>query len=361
MLNEGPVFVALPLDHETPDIVVAATELARRLAAPLVVMHAIRRRRLESEKSLQSRVDLARERLESHLAPLRASGLEIQDVILAVGHPAKVVMENALLVGARMIVTGGGRPATVRRWFVGSVAEAVVRRSSVPVWVVRGELPLDGPLLCPVDVSPESKVGLEAAIRMARLFDQPLSLISVLEDESATRFGRNGPQLRQDDAAARMQVETLLGDFDTDGLDATVQVTTGDAAQRIVEAADDAGLLVIASRGYDPLVRDWLGPVTERALRHSVCSALMIRHVGEGHEERERAIARLADAYHRAQELLDDDRGQEALPLIEHVAEQAMTNAAVQETYAIALERVGRRVEATSRRELAAMIRDRLG
>jgi nucleotide-binding universal stress UspA family protein len=361
MLNQGPVFVALPLDHETPDIVVAATELAKRLAAPLVVMHAIRRRRLESEKSVEARVTLARSRLESHLAPLRASGLEIQDVMVEIGHPAEVVIEAAPVVGAQMIVTGGGRPATVRRWVVGSVAEAIVRRSSVPVWVARGKPPLDRPLLCPVDLSPESKVGLEAAIRMAGLFQTPLSLISVVKDESATRFDRSGPQLQQDEAAARLQVETMLGEFDTDGLDVTVQVTTGDAAQRIVEAADQAGLLVIASRGYDPLVRDWLGPVTERALRHSLCSALMIRHVGEGHEEREVAIARLADAYHRAQELLDDDRGPEALPLIEHVAEQATANAAVQETYAIALERVGRKVEATSRRELAALIRERLG
>ncbi|MCA9624050.1 MAG: hypothetical protein KC731_33735, partial [Myxococcales bacterium] len=118
---------------------------------------------------------------------------------------------------------------------------------------------------------------------------------------------------------------------------------------------------VVASRGYDPLVRDWLGPVTERALRHSLCSALMIRHVGEGHGEREQAIARLADTYQRAKQLLDDNRGEEALPMIELVAEQAGANAAVQETFATALDRVGRTVEANGRRELAALIRDRLG
>ena len=361
MLNKGPVFVALPLDHETPDIVVAATELARRLAAPLVAIHAIQRRRLESDKSLEGRVAEARLRLESHLAPLRDSGLEIQDMMVAVGHPAEGVIETAPSVGAQMIVTGGGRPATVRRWVVGSMAEAIVRRSPVPVWVARGKPPLDRPLLCPVDLSPESRVGLEAAIRMARLFEAPLTLISVVKDESASRFDRSGQQLEKDEAAARQQVRQLLEDFDVEGVDLTVQIAAGDAAEQIVGAADHAGLLVVASRGYDPLVRDWLGPVTERALRHSLCSALMIRHVGEGHGEREQAIARLADTYQRAKQLLDDDRGEEALPLIELVAEQAGANAAVQETFATALDRVGRTVEANGRRELAALIRDRLG
>jgi nucleotide-binding universal stress UspA family protein len=303
---------------------------------------------------MDGRIAAAKEELEPHLASLRDAGLAIRDVMVVFGHPAEVVIDTARRLGAQMLVTGGGRPATVRRWVVGSVAEAIVRQSSVPVWVARGKPPVGRPLRCPVDLSPESTVGLDAAIRMARLFQVPLSLISVVDEDHASR-------LENDEEAVRKQVDALLADYDVDGLDLSVNVTTGDAAERIVDAGDEAGLLVIASCGYDPLVRDWLGPVTARALRHSVCSALMIRHVGEGHDERERAITRLADLHNRAKELLADGRREEALPLLERAAEQAPANATIQETFATALEGVGRSVEATSRHELAALIRDRLG
>lgn len=350
-----PILLALPLDHDTLDLVRATAELARRLVAPIVVVHAIPRRRLETDVGIDSRIADARKELELYLAVIRDAGLDLQDVVVAVGEPAEVVLETAPRIAAQMIVTGGGRPATVRRWVFGSVAEALVRRSSVPVWVARGASPVGRPLLCPVDLTPQSKVGLDAAVRMARLFQMPLSLITIVSDDSSNS------QLAKDEAAARKQVETVLQQYDLEGLSVTVSVASGDPAERIVDAADNAGLLVVASRGYDPLIRDWLGPVSARALGHSLCSALLIRHLEEGHEARVRAISRVADLHERAQELVADGRGEDALPMLERAAELASTNAAIQETYARALEQAGRAIEATSRHELAALIRVRLG
>ena len=346
MASTGPVLVALPLDQGTPDIVATTTELAVRLEAPIAVIHAIPHARLQAE---------TRSELETHLTPFRDAGVEIRDVVVAVGDPAKEAIVTSSRLGAQMIVTGGGRPATVRRWLVGSVAEAIVRGASVPVWIARGTSPASRPLLCPVDLSAESKVGLEAAIRMARLFQLPLSLLAVIDVEATER------ELAKDEAKALAQIEALLAEYDVDGLDVSVNVVTGNPAEQIVEATDDVALLVIASRGYDPVVRHWLGPVTARALRHSHCSTLTIRHLGEGHEERVRAITRLADLYQQARKLLEDDVGDSALPRLESLAEQAPTNAVIQEAFAIALERAGRSVEATSRHELAALIRERIG
>lgn len=346
MANTRPVLVALPLDHQTLDIVATAAELASRLEAPVVVVHAISHQRLETE---------AQRNLEPHLTALKDAGVELQEVVVAVGHAANETIATAARLAVQMIVTGGGRPATVRRWMVGSVAEAIVRRSLVPVWIVRGKPSVQRPLLCPVDLSDESKLGLDAAIRMARLFELPLSLITVVNSDSSRS------ELAKDEDEARAQIQTLLADYDLGGLDVSLNVTSGsDPAEQIVDAADEAGLLVIASVGYDPLIRDWLGPVTTRALRYSRCSTLMIRHVGEGHEERVQALTLVADIYQQARELLADGDSEKALPMLEGLVEQAPANAAIQEAYAIALERVGRNVEATSRHELAALIRDRI-
>ncbi|HWB81926.1 MAG TPA: universal stress protein [Nannocystaceae bacterium] len=349
-----PILLALPLDHETLELVGAAAEIARALGAPIVVVHAIPRRRLDGDH-VDTRIAEARSELEIYLAIIRDAGLVLQDVTVAVGHPAEVVIDTAPRIDAQLIVIGGGRPATVRRWVFGSVAEAVVRQSSVPVWVMRGTSPIGRRLLCPVDLTPQSEVGLEAALRMARLFQMSLSLIAVVSDDSSNA------RLAKDEPTARKQIEALLAGYDLEGLNVSLTVTSGDPAQRIVDAADDAGLLVIASRGYDPLVRAWLGPVSARVLGHSICSALMIRHLEAGHEGRVRAITRLADLQSRAQQLVADGRGQAAVTLLARAAEQASTNAAVQELYARALEQAGHAVEATSRRELAALIREQLG
>jgi nucleotide-binding universal stress UspA family protein len=353
MTHARPLLVALPLDHQTGDILAVTALLARRLDAPVVVVHAIPPRRLEDDEGLAARAGEARRQLEQHLTPLRGPGVTLQEVVIERGEPAEAVLSTALRRSAQMIITGGGRPSTVRRWVVGSVAEVIVRGSTVPVWVVRDGLPAGRPLLCPVDASPESKVGLQAAIRLARLLELPLRLLTVVTEESSRP---SGPA----PTSAYEQLEALVAGYDVEGLEVSLTVAAGDPAQRIVDAADEAGLMVIGSKGYDPLLRERLGPVTDRALRFSHCNTLTIRHLSEKHYERMQAVIRLADLHEHAKALVADGRGAEALPLLEGLAEQAPTNAEIQETYAIALERAGRSVEATSQHELARLIRARL-
>jgi len=362
MKKKQPIVVALSLDQETPDIVSAALELGRRLGAPIVALHAIRERALEGHEHLEARIAEARDRVDGHLASLRDAGVEVRDVRVEVGRPAELVLMTASLVAARLVVTGGGRPATVRRWVFGSVAESVVRHASVPVWVARGRWPVGRPIICPIDLSPESLHGLETAVRMARALEAPLEVMTVLTEDDKTLSDRREvqPRLDRSKVGAKQQIEEVLRGYDLAGLQTTVTVEKGEPAGCIVDAADSAGLLVVGSRGYDPLVREWVGPVTARALRHSLCSTLMVRQVGEGHEERERAVVRLAELYEEGRALLDDDRGEEAFPLLERAAAQAPANAAVQEAFAMALDRVGRPVEATSRRDLVTIIRRRL-
>ena len=353
MTDSRPVIVALPLDQETEDILAAARQLGLRIERPILVVHALHPRRLEGEEGLATRVGEVRTQIEPRLQGLRDAGLEVR-VEVAVGHPAELVLETAQRRRAELIVSGGGAPATVRRWLVGSVAEALVRRASVPVWVVRGAPPVGEPVLCPVDLSPLSKLGLASAIRMARAFDSPLRVMTVVaatdEPDKSTD---------EDEGSPHERVERLLGAHDHAGLDVSVVAVSGVPAEQIVKATDDVGLLVVGSRGFDPLIPEWLGPVTTRALRHSHCNTLTIREVDVDLGRREHAISVLAADYRAAKALLDDDRAEEALALIQSAAERAPANATIQETLAIALERVGHD-EARGRREIAATIRRRI-
>lgn len=351
MSNPKPVVVALPLDHQTDELVATALELGQRLRCPFVVVHALGKRRLESEASTASRIAKARQTLGLRLQALMKAGLDVREEV-EVGAPADLAINTALRIGAQLIITGGGRPATIRRWMVGSAVEAIVYRAVVPVWVVRGEQAAKRPVLCPIHLSSPSEPGLAAAVRMAKLFQVPLRVMTVLADTSP------GEGLSVEEA--RRILEEMLAQQGLDDLKATVDVMTGSPAEKILDAADDAGMVVIGSRGFHPLVPKALDPVTARVLRHSRCSILAVREVHVDLEAHEAEIAKLAEACRETWKLIEDDRAGEALPFIEPAAQRAPLNARIQETYAIVLEKVGRDVEARSRHELARMIRARI-
>jgi len=350
MTNPKPVVVALPLDHQTDELLATALDLGQRLECPFVVVHAVGKRRLESESSTTNRIAKAKQTLGLRLQPLWNAGLDVREEV-EVGNPAELAINTALRIGAQLIITGGGRPATIRRWLVGSAVEAIVHRAVRPVWVVRGERGVRRPVLCPINLRSPSKLGLASAVRMARLFEVPLRVMTVLSDNSG-----EGPSVEE----ARRDLEKMLAQHEVNGLDVAVDVVTGSPAERIVDAADDAGMLVIGSRGINPLVPESLDQVTARALRHSQCSILSVREVHVDLEASEAEIARLADACRVTWQLIEDDRAVEALPIIEPAAQRAPLNATIQEAYAIVLEKVGREVEARSRHELSQMIRARI-
>lgn len=235
---------------------------------------------------------------------------------------------------------------------MGSAVEAIVYRAVVPVWVVRGERVVRRPVLCPINLSSPSKLGLASAVRMARLFEVPLRVMTVLSDNSSGE-GRSVEE-------ARRELDEMLAQHELNGIDVAVDVLTGNPAERILDAADDAGMLVIGSRGFNPLVPTSLDPVTTRALRHSQCGILSVREVDVDLEAGEAEVARLADACRVTWQLIEDNRAAEALPLIEPAAQRAPYNATIQEAYAIVLEKVGREVEARAHHELSRMIRARI-
>lgn len=352
MTNPKPVVVALPLDHQTDELLATVLDLGQRLKAPIVVVHALGKRRLESEPSTASRIAKAKQTLGLRLQPLWKAGLDVREEV-EVGSPAELAISTALRLSAQLIITGRGRPATIRRWLVGSAVEAIFHRAVVPVWVVRGERPgRRRPILCPINLASPSRLGLASAIHMARIFEVPLRLMTVLSENSP------GEGLSVEEA--RRDLQAMLAGHAVDGLDVSIDVMTGSPAERIIDAADEAGMLVIGSRGFNPLIPELLDPVTTRALRHSQCSILSVREVDVDLEANEAEITRLADACRTTWKLIEDNRAAEALPIIEPAAQRAPLNATIQEAYAIVLEKVGRDVEARARHELSQMIRARI-
>ncbi|MGB8223969.1 MAG: hypothetical protein WCF10_15380, partial [Polyangiales bacterium] len=92
--THNPLIVGLPLSRETDDVLLASKELGQRIECPIVVVHALAKRRFESERGLSQRVQGAKQALAPQLARLRDAGLDAHEEV-AVGAPADLVVGTA--------------------------------------------------------------------------------------------------------------------------------------------------------------------------------------------------------------------------------------------------------------------------
>ena len=67
-----------------------------------------------------------------------------------------------------------------------------------------------------------------------------------------------------------------------EGLEARATVAVGPAAQVLVDAAQDAALVVVGSRGLGALSRAVLGSVSSSVLHHAGCPVAVVPEVAEG-------------------------------------------------------------------------------
>lgn len=360
----GPLLVSVALDDPTQAILESATSLAKRSGAPLVAVHALAWRPLESEAQLITRIAETSARIDALLEPARAAGVEVGPPVVARQRPAELVVETACNVGAQLVITGGGAGGdTVRRWLMGSVAESIVRTSPRPVLVARNLVPDDKrPVLCPIDMSPHSREGLNTALRMAKLYGRPLVTLTVVPELETAQHFKPIEKLPNNVEAARTQLSSFLEEVDFDGVSVEQRVVVAsDAVGAIIEASKQASLVIMATRSFENISRYAMGAFTERVLQASHCSALVQRVSGLASDAPDEAVRRLGRLKATALKHIAEDEPALAIPVLELLVARASGNAALHDLLADALHASGRIEEAETRRKLATYIRETLG
>ena len=131
------------------------------------------------------------------------------------GEPASEILATARAVASDLIVMGTHGRTGLQRLLLGSVAERVIRRSSVPVLIVPPGLERAaqesiglGTVLCAVDFSESSPRALEYAASIAAAAQSRLVLAHALEwseeVETLPPTGTPGLPSSEDDALARL-------------------------------------------------------------------------------------------------------------------------------------------------------------
>jgi nucleotide-binding universal stress UspA family protein len=231
--------------------------------------------------------------LEQLRKTVAAAGLGEGTVALTVeaGEAAATVVNQALVMHVDLLVLGTHGRSGFDRFFLGSVAEKVLRKAPCPVLTIPPHAPAMRPsevalrtILCPIDFSSAALEAFGFALDLARRSDASVVLVHALEflaEEEPRAFEHfNVPEFRsyllKD---ARQRLDSLVsGEPKLDRGVRTV-VVVGRAHHGILNIATDEGadLIVMGAQGRGGAALALFGPTTQQVVRGATCPVLTVR------------------------------------------------------------------------------------
>lgn len=211
------------------------------------------------------------------------------------GRAAHCILESITETGADAVVMATHGRTGLQHLLVGSVAEAVIAGSSVPVLVTRDRLgetpqppfnPARARVVVPLDGSSFSDSALSTALELLR-GDGELVLMCVVEpprEVERDQFGHVRAYLDQQEEAATREAREYLHTIAAPLADkypkltVSVDIRLGAPADGIIMAAVDraADLVVMASHGRTGVARAIFGSVTGAVLRDGSTPVMVV-------------------------------------------------------------------------------------
>jgi nucleotide-binding universal stress UspA family protein len=192
-------------------------------------------------------------------------------VVIAEGHPVKVVYERMESRPPEVIVMGTHGYDGMARVLMGSVAENVVRIANCPMLVVRGAELQPGQkelksILCPVNPGEADRQVLDLAVGVTAKLKACLTVAQVLP-QTMTEMKGAGERLRAWLPEAALSLTPT-----------STAILQGDPAEQIVSYARDHAieLIVLGAERRPFLEYITLGRTTERVMRFSPCTVLLV-------------------------------------------------------------------------------------
>jgi len=294
--------VLVPLDASplAEQALPLAAEIARatRARLRLVLVHQSPSPPMdELTARLATSIDLATRKAERDYLRRIAAGLRgtlgrrVAGVTLA-GPVAPTLIKYIGEIGADLVVMSTHGRGGVRRAWLGSVADQLVRSLELPVVLVPADgvsafLASPAEILVALDGSPLAEGVLEPATVLARALGARLGLLQVVTpvplladpplppslefDEDLTSLRRRQAQDYLDDLAERMRAEGLRA--------AASAVVGAPVAQTILDVArgEAVGMLAVATHGRGGLRRMMLGSVADKLVRGGDKPVLVVR------------------------------------------------------------------------------------
>lgn len=236
----------------------------------------------------------ARQRMKELLAELSLSARSTPSTVRS-GAPVEEIREAARKIDADLIVMATRGFTGLKRAFLGSTTERVVREAPCPVLVVRGKenQPTKKSasrtalrfrkILVPIDFSECSRLGLGYALGFAEDFGARLVLFHsvfipayVLGDEYTAREVPDLIAIQQD--YAKDEMEKLRQSVSRKGREVESEVAFGSPVEQISDyvTKEDVDLIITSTHGRSGLRRVFIGSTAEHIVRHASCPVLVV-------------------------------------------------------------------------------------
>jgi nucleotide-binding universal stress UspA family protein len=273
-----------------------AEVLAVRSGARLTLIRAARSRStrltelgpVEQLRSIEDAEDYLRRVAER----LGAEGYSVETGVPFGGDPAEWIVEESGYRKADLVVMATHDRVGIDHWLHGSVAEAVVHASTIPVMLVRAAGPRaladrfstqEPVVLVPLDGSDRGDAAVAFARDLALTIGARVVLVGVLPRPGqmvaaeGTVVAYAGDDFDRIDSEARMYLQASAAQFESPTRVERV-VRYGEPAREIAAAAEEyaAATVVMGTHGRTGLVRSVLGSVAGGVLHHCTTPIILI-------------------------------------------------------------------------------------
>ena len=292
--------VLVPVDFSEPSrkALDCGIGVAVRLSAKLVVAHIVPESDLLAAFPVESSVMETKQREEAlhaiqALVPEQLVKQLDLKIIVRTGRVEEDLLKIVNEQSVDLIVMGSHGRRLFRRWFLGSVAEHLLRQVPVPILTMshieQDPHPFGAGILSfyrilfATDLGESSAVGMKYATELAQTFSGQLTVMTVVEYlnlsyEVASYLAEERAQRLQ---ATQAQLNAFVDREKPKGMDVKTLVADGKAYEQVLTAAQklnaDCILLTLQSRGL--LERAFLGSTAERVVRLSPIPVLSIPFV----------------------------------------------------------------------------------
>lgn len=225
------------------------------------------------ERGVAERLTAAVDTLEH---PAIGTGVEIHTLV-AQGNAARVLMDHA--AGADLLVVGSRGLSGFKQLVLGSVSRQCATHAPVPTVVV----PADAPIaeVRRVVVGFDGSANAESAVRWVLeggtwpIGDATVEVVEAFDISPFTDPDVTRERFREEVVAAEGRFERTLDELDPTER-ATHTFSLHGARRAIAEAAADADLLVVGTRGRGTIGAALLGSVTTWLLHNTRCAVVVV-------------------------------------------------------------------------------------
>jgi nucleotide-binding universal stress UspA family protein len=193
------------------------------------------------------------------------------EIVITEGHPVRRVLDYVAAESPHLIVLGSHGYDGVGKVQLGSVAENLVRLSPCPLVIVKGagiaanQMKLER-IVCPVNLTDFADQCLGIAANVASTLNAELQVIQAVEE---MRPGFQDPE---------WELHEWIPQSVRERCRISESVLRGEASEQIIGfLRQTAGDLVVLGADHRPLFEfTTLGRTTERVVRYSPCSVLLV-------------------------------------------------------------------------------------